>query len=55
MTIDAVAIKQPKHTASKLSQGAKNTSHKLYVSNEKRINAALCKNIARRSTEVDVK
>ena len=55
MTIDAVAIKQPKHTASKLSQGAKNTSHKLYVSNEKRINAALCKNIARIRTDVDVK
>lgn len=55
MVTSVAEAPQQRPPASKLSRGAKNTSHKTYISNEKRINKALCKNIAKRRSDIDAK
>lgn len=55
MKIDIVTVEQQSHVASRLSKGARNVTHKTYLRNERRINKALCKGIAKRRTDLDAK
>lgn len=54
MSSTATSYKDGK-AGSRLREGAKNTAHKTYLYNEKRINKALCKGIAQRRSDINAK